>query len=226
MIKGIDDEVWRLISCPLKQDFCANILDVKEVFCSPFLGVKQDFCSNILDVMGAFVQHLWVRIKTFVSSRFGCKDIVDAKQGFLFKHFGCEGRLLFKHFFKHFECEGRLVFTILGAKQDFCLWMWRRTFVHCFGCKARLLFKHFRCDGSFCLSFWVQARLLLNIMGVKLNFSCKYCGRETRLLFKHFGCEGRLLLNILGAKEDFCWPIWMQSKTLVQKSLDAKEDFC
>ena len=70
------------------EDFCSNILDAKEECYSDILGAKQDFCSNMLDVK----QDLWSKLrdlkKIFVQTFF----LYKAK--LLFKHVGCEAKVL------------------------------------------------------------------------------------------------------------------------------------
>ena len=68
--------------------FCFDF-DREDLRCA-FMVAKEDFCSNI------------------------CGARQDLK---LFKHFGCEERILFKHFWVRSKpfCS-----NMLGAKQDFC----------------------------------------------------------------------------------------------------------
>ena len=84
------------------QDFCSNILGVKEDFCSNMLGVQQEFCLNVYGAKQDFCSNILGAKQNF------CSNFWSAKQD------SCSNKFLM--------CEATLFFKHLGAiaKQDFC----------------------------------------------------------------------------------------------------------
>ena len=125
----------------------------------------------------------------------------------LFKHCGCNARLLFKHF----GCKERLMYKHFGCKT-------RLLFTH-FWYKPRLLFKH----------FGYKPRILLKVFGCKARLLFKHLnfGYKAKPLFYHYGCKARLFVNIYGAKQDFSSKLGhgVQSKNFVHTFCNTAQTF-